>query len=355
MPTPGLGHKVLLRFSEEAAYGVAETGAADAVFEVVSTPDLDANLTFIDDPNMQATKQSPRNISQGLQFITGGFRIRVGYEGFERLWKWLLPTYSSAQPDSVGDAAVRDHTFKEGVTAVSATLEFDYQQPTATPAMRFTGALCTGFRFSLEPGGGQNAILVADITFAAQDMASVAAGLTGSSVANDLPIPFHHARTAILTGSHPSPESFTYALKDGGGGAAGDMRIRGFNLSVEVPYDTQRAYLTSINADDPVRDGLVTATIEFDEEWNDKVLMDNALANTPTAIDVLFQHPTSIGATTRKRELHLIASSPTPTGFRSTVVGFSVIRQRVVYRLAYNATDASYLKVRTRNTQSALT
>jgi hypothetical protein len=120
------------------------------------------------------------------------------------------------------------------------------------------------------------------------------------------------------------------------------------------PFDVNRFLFGQVNAEQPVPNGFVDATMMFDEEWNDYVLLNTAKDNTPTQLKLLFQHPTVIGAATAKREFEIIASSPTAAEYGTELPGYGVITQRVSYRLAFNATDASLAVIRVRTTEAAM-
>jgi len=340
MSLPGVGHKGHLLLTKESTYGTSP-GSAQDKYEVENF-EYDANQSIIADPNINSSGASARSIVQGLQFVTGRFRIRIGFEGFENLWRFVLPTYSSA----IVTGTTRDHTFKEGnaLSGYSATFS-EGDIPTGKGTL-FTGMLCTGFRVNLEASQGASGIIVADIEFAAEDVVENSTVLTGSpTVANIIPVPFHFL---MRTGTD---------IKDGSGLGDTSIFLRSFALSLEYPHDTRRGYLGSVWADSPVRDGPLSGRIDFEAQWdaNNFVLMNKLLTNAPTAggLKLTFQHPTIIEGT-NKRELEFKASSPVAAGYHKSVPGPGVIMQRYSWALEFNAADASLLVVRTRNLKGAL-
>ena len=109
MPVRAGGHSSFLQLAKESTYGTAPA-AATAKYETTDF-DFDANQSTLEDPSVSTLGMFPRAVEQGVQFATQKFGVRVGFEGFEEIWRMLLPTYSSA----VTDTTARDHTFKEGV------------------------------------------------------------------------------------------------------------------------------------------------------------------------------------------------------------------------------------------------
>ena len=101
---PGAGHKGSFLFAKEATYGTAPAAATiKHEFESFTwaTPD-----NAIEDPNMNTSGASSRAITPGLQFVTGSFRMRLGYDGCEEILRWMLPVYAGSTVEKIGRAHV---------------------------------------------------------------------------------------------------------------------------------------------------------------------------------------------------------------------------------------------------------
>lgn len=337
---PGLGANSSVVIGKEVTYGTAPTSGTPTKLELISAS-INPRLSVIEDPSMSNAQASRRFIGQGGQYVEFAFKVRVNYEGMEELWRMAFPTYTSATVDT----SARDHTFKEGTTLNSYALDFSFGNIAAGTVQRLLGCFVTDLRVSGQAGTGEGAMLMVELKGLAKTMTTgvtPGAGMTGGAFPNAFGVIFHQA---LLT---------VNALKDGSSNTTADIRLRSFDLSMSIPHDPNRFYFGSVNADSPVRNGFQDATWTFEEEWNDKTLLDNTRANTPTGLLLTLQHPTVVGATTAKREFELKANSPTAAEYGAEINGMGVIVQRASYRLAFNATDVSLLVLRTRNTMTAL-
>lgn len=337
MSIPALGHLTSLSIAKEATYATAPASAT-AKYDIADFS-IDQNQSVIEDPNMNSSGASARSIEPGLQFVTFSFRMRWGYAGCEEMMRFLLPTYSQATVDT----SARDHTFKEGIALSSYTFEPTLGNIPTGKVTRLVGCYCTGWRFVHENGA-----LVMEITGAAASAAPNTTPMSGApTVGNRLAIPFHGM---LRTAGN---------LKDGSGIATEtNIFIRSVGLTVTYPHDTQRSYLGSVNADSPVRNGPMSARMEFEAQWdlNNYVLMAALQTNVLGAggLKILFQHGTLIGAVSAKSEFEIIAAAPKPAGYSKAIPGPGVITQRYAYALEFDPSAASCLVVRNRSVTAAL-
>lgn len=342
MPRPGLGHKSTLRIAKESSYGVAAT-TATAKYDVVNFS-IDPNQSVMEDPNVNTDGGSPRDILQGLQFYTGSFRIALGYEGFEEMLRFLMPTYSSAVVDTVVD-----HTYKEINDAPGYTFEHSMGDIPTGKVTRLLGVLCTGYRFNIQGAQGDGGLLILDVDFAAATLADDQTGMGGTpTVDNILKVPFHQLDRTLSAGD----------LLDGSGLAENVIFPRGLSLDASFPHEPQRQYLGSVNADSPVRNGPYSFRIEVDYEWDSDnwPLVDKMFQNTIDSggLKFLFRHGTGIGGSSF-REIEITAANPTPAGAPREVPGPGAITFRTSFVCAFDATALSAVVIRNRSNTVALT
>src|SRR5438128_9697399 len=268
MSVPAIGHNSYLQIAVESTYGTSPATATNK-FEIVSA-ELSPNLSTFPDPSISSVGVFPRNIVRGLQFVTGRVRVKVGFEGFEELWRALLGSYSAALVG--GETLVRDHTFLESVTQKSYTSEFSLGNIPTGKVTRLQGFLVTGLAMSSAAATGESGVFNADIDFAAQDVAENTTPMTApAGVTNLLPVEFH--RMLRTSGN----------LKDGSGLTETSIFIRSLALRVTMPHDMQRGYLGSIWADRPVRAGMGSARVDLEYQWdaNNYVLQAAPANQTP--------------------------------------------------------------------------
>jgi hypothetical protein len=334
--TPGLGFNSKLLISHETTYGTAPAAAEYAV-ELMSA-EINPRLSVIEDPSLSGTQRSRRFIGQGGQYVEWSAKFRVGYEGILPLLRLMFPGYTGATVDTI-----RDHTFKEGTgaTQLSWTLDFVWGNVPASTCNRLVGAYCSSFRMSGTAGTGEGAMLMLELSGVAKSATPGTTPMTGGTLQAAIGVIYH--QQLRTTGN----------FKDGSGAAVDAIQLRSFELNVTSPFDSQRFLFGQLNAEAPVPNGFLDATFVFDEEWTLTSLMTAALANTPTALRLFFQHPTTIG-TVSKRELQIDVNSPTAAEFSTAVPGFGVITQRGSFRAAYNTSDASLIVIRNRNTEVAM-
>lgn len=333
---PGLGYKGKVGFAKESSYGV-NPAAQDAVMEILSAR-ITPRLSTVDDGSLSATQVSRRFIGQGGQSYELSFRFRVGYEGLLHLLRAFFPTYSN----TVVETGVRDHVFKEGAELNSYSFDLYWGDVPTGRVNRFSGAYGTELRISGQAGQGEGAMLVGEATFVASIMTPNVTPMTPATLPTPLGVIYHQALRTLTN------------LRDGSTLLSDAIQLTGFEFSVRHPHDTNRFLFGQVSAAQPVRNGFTEGTYAFDEEWNDSALVTAALGGAPTAVGLVFQHPTTIGAAS-KREFAISGSSPQPGEYGSELPGFGVITQKVTYKLAYNSSDASFAVIRVRSTEAALT
>lgn len=331
---PGIGFNASLLLSHETTYATAPA-ASEYKVEIMSA-EISPRLSVIEDPSFGGGTRSRRFIGQGGQFVEWTMKARVSYEGCLPLFRMFWPAYTGVTVDTI-----RDHTFKEGTALQSWTMDFSWGNVPSTKVTRLLGAYCTGFRINGQAGTGESAMLMLELSGVAKSATPNTTPMTGGTLLTPFGVIYHQQ---LRTSGN---------FKDGSGDAVDAIQLRNFEFGCAAPHDTQRFLFGQVNAEQAVPNGFLDGTFTFEEEWATTSLMAAALANTPTALKLYFQHPTTIG-TVSKRELQIDVSSPTAADFGTAVPGFGVITQRGSFRAAYNTTDASLAIIRIRNTEVAM-
>jgi len=331
---PGLGFNSKLLLAHETTYATAPA-AAEYACELI-TAEINPRLSTIDDPSLSAGQRSRRFVGQGGQYVEWSMKVRVGFEGMLPLFRMMWPGYTQATVDTI-----KDHTFKEGTSLLSWTLDFSWGNTPANKVIRLLGAFCTSFRITGQAGTGDGAMLMLELS-----------GVARSATPNTTP---------MTTATLPTPFGVIYHqqlrtagnFKDGSADAVDSIQLRSFEFSAQAPHDAQRFLFGQVNAEQPVPNGFLDAMFNFEEEYATVSLMNACLANSPTGLRLFFQHPTTIG-TVSKRELQIDVNSPTAAEFGTQVPGFGVITQRGGFKGAFNTSDASIAVIRVRSTEVAM-
>jgi len=327
---PGLGHKSYLQIGpKETTYGTYI--APTSKLELISW-DVEPNVSVIQDPSLYSA-QSRRGLFQGPYSVRGTFVVRLNFEGLLELFRGLFGTYSN----SLVETGVRDHTFKEGATLNSYSPEVIIGDVTAGKSFRVLGMKLISMRVSGRAGTGDDAMLQVEFTVLAKDYVSNQTPTGALSFPAVFPVLYHQGIT----------------MDDGTADAAGSVRIRSFEVTLEQPHTEDRFYLGSLTMDEPLRQDFLTARWRFEQEFTTLTQWDAARAFTNGSPQLIFQNPTTIGSTS-KREFELRSNKSQLVEMSAPVAGYGVILSTAVWE-AYNDTgDATALLARFRNTEAAL-
>jgi hypothetical protein len=331
---PGTGRASFLQWGpKEASYGTFQ--APTQKLELVSWS-VNPEIGFIQDPSLYG-QVARRGLFQGGLVYKGTFVVRLNYEGELELFRGAFGTYSSA----LVETGVRDHTFKLGALLNSYSPEVVIGDIPAGKCFRMLGAKLVGITIRGTAGTGNDAMLTAELTVLAKDFLSDQT-LTGSLAFPPLfPVIYHSNNLAGAV------------VDDGTGDAAANVRVRSFEVGLESPHTEDRFYLGSQFIDEPVRADFATPTFRFTQEFTTKTQFDAARAFTEGSPRLVFQHPTVIGAAS-KREFELRANRANLREYTSPVESYGILISTATWEAFHDDTDVSAVVGRFRNTEVAL-
>lgn len=395
---PGLGHKSYVQFGgKETTYGTFV--APTKKLEVVSF-NVSPTVGVIQDASLYGG-QSRRALYQGGLNYKGTFTVRLNYEGLEQLFRAAFGSYTN----TVVSGVVADHIFREGSALDKYSMEVVVGDVPTGKCFRLTGVKVTGLTIKGSAGTGNDAMLMADFTIVARDMESnqnltaattvatissltisgstltrasgsfvtdgVTAGMTITSA--NVPVGTVVSTVSALSitmtnpGTNGSGLSASFSnmqapallpvlyhqatiADDGTTDVAADVRIRSFEVSLENPHAEDRFYIGALNVDEPLRSDFLTARWKFTQEFNTRVAFDAARAFTNGSPQLLFRNSSvDLSGSGHYREFELRSNAANVVEFGAPVDGYGIIIASTTWEAYYNATDATALLARFRN------
>jgi hypothetical protein len=327
---PGLGFKSYIQLAPETTYGTAV--AATSKLELIEAT-ISPVIGVILDPSLY-NKQSRRALYLGGLLFKGTIKVRLNFEGMLELLRGVTGTYTF--PTVGGETVIRDHTFKEGATLKTYTIELIEGDVATGKCQRLVGATLTDLQLAWTAGVGVDAMGVATFTVVAKDKVS---GVTPTAALNFpaiFPVLFHQAITT-----------------DDGITIDATNRLRSFEVMLSNPHDEARFYLGAVNIDQPVRNDFIKPTMKFTQEFQTAGQFDAARAFTAVSPQVVFQHPTTIGVAS-KREFEVRMNSAQVTSFSVPVTGYGVLISTCEIEGFQDPTDASAMVIRVRSGDAGL-
>lgn len=398
----GVGFKSYIQFAPEAQFNVAV--AATSKLEVINW-NVNPVVGVIQDPSLYSG-QSRRAMYQGGLLYRGTFTVRMNYDGLLELYRGVFGTYDGT---TTVESGVIDHKFTEGATLKTYTIEAVVGDVPTGKCFRLTGAKFVNLKVTGTAGTGNDAMLQAEFTVVARDMQSNVTPTVGPTFPSLFPVLYHQATVvddgtvtggvalvsavagtiSLLTTFTRSAGSFTTdgviaGMQVSGAGVAANttvasvtsatvlvlsasgtngaatltftnpIRIRSFELDYAQPHDEGRFYLSSLNVDELIRSDFLVAKWRITQEFVTQTQFDLARAFTAGSPRLLFQHPTTIGAVS-KREFELRSGSAQITDWSQPVQGYGIIIATATWEAFQDATDTSAVFARFRNTAAALT
>jgi hypothetical protein len=331
---PGLGHRSYIQFGlKETTYGTFQIPAGPGYKQEVISWDVEPNIAVIQDPSLYA-QPSRRAIYQGPYNVKGTFKVRLNYEGLLELFRAAFGTYAN----TLVETGVRDHKFSEASLLNSYSFEVAIGDVTAGKVFRLLGAKIVALKVSGKAGTGDDAMLMAEFTVLGKDYVSNQTPTGSLNFPPVFPVLFHQGIT----------------MDDGTADAASSVRIRSFEVTYENPHTEDRFYLGSLTMDEPLRQDFLVARWRLEQEFTTLTQWDAARAFTLMTPQLIFQHPTTIGVSS-KREFELRSNKAQVTDFGAPVQGYGVVISTITMEAYQDPTDVSALFARFRNTEAALT
>lgn len=328
---PGLGHRSEIRFGKEATYGGGATPTHK--LEVVRA-NFPPDIGSIPDPSLYSGV-SRRGMYQGGFLVRGTFVVRLNYDGMLELFRGIWGSGAS----TVVETGVRDHVFKEASTLPSYEIQAIIGDIPSGRSFRLLGAKFIGCKIMGTAGQGVDAMLQAEVTVLAKDMTSNFTPTGSATFPALFPVLYHQASGAT-------------GVVDDGTGDSG-VRVRQFEVTLEQPHTEDRFYLGSVNIDEPLRSDFIVPRWRMVQEFQTQTQYDAARAFTVGSPRLVFAHTTTIGAAS-KREFELRSNQATILEWGAPVEGFGVVLSTVQFEAFFDATDATALLARFRNTEAAI-
>lgn len=329
MPIPGLGHKSYLQIGEEVTWG---TGVAATKKLTCLSMSVEPIIGVIDD-NSLWNAASRRVLLQGGLTYRGRFVVVCYYEGLLKLWKWAMGSGVTTGPV---DSAYT-HTFKEASTLGSLTIEMIEGDIATGLEQELVGCKCVSMTIRGAAGQGNDGLLMVEFEVLAKDK------LIGQTPTAALVFPNLLYETLFHQG---------ITVLEGSGDSAANIRVRNFEITLLNPQDP-RWYIGSLNIDEPLRSDFLECRWRITQEFFTTALLTKAKAFTGGVLQLIFQHPTLIGASS-KREIEFRSNFSQISDYGNPVAGYGVILQTTTWRCVQDPTDVSALVVRAKTPESAI-
>lgn len=337
MGVPAVSHKSYWQLAKATTWG---TGVA----ATIKLPLIDESIELENPPiedNVLHGNPWDRTTYQGYRRAMGSITTQLLFEGMLEIFRGLFGTYPAP---AVVETGVRDHVFKIGPTLNHYTHQL------------ITGDVPTGKCFRVPTAKFDKMILRGTAGLGEGTIVTAEFGNIGIDRENDVTI------TGALSFPPLLPVKFDLStnptMDDGTADAAGDVRIRQFEITLENKLTDSRFYGGSPLMDEPVRGGKINATFKFMQEFQTKTQVDAYKAGTIGSPKIILKHPATIGASSN-REFEIranqayIVTDPKPP----VRVGDDVLISTVTWKATFDGVDgseASPIVCRIRNTEAAL-
>jgi hypothetical protein len=405
MSQPGAGIKGgYIQFAPETYYGTPV--AATRRLEYING---DFPLEIIDLPDEGLWGQvSERDSDQGGLHVKFKFLAAFNYEG----WLEILRGISGAYSHTTVESGVEDHFFREGQVLKSYCIEAVEGDVPTGKCQVLVGAKFLTCAIRGAMGTGSDAVTMMEVTGVARDKSpnntptgalSYPARLRApwvhlvslnDGIADTVPgVTAYNQLSTVVAGPtvvQVGGADFTKAVKPGmvirvpningtrkvltvdtsssltldanagflnsnvPGIIESLQRVKNFEVMLDNPHDIARWNGGLLGFDEPVRNGQLKATIKLVQEFSTMDQFNAARGYTTGSPSIMFQHPTQIGAASR-REFEIRLRNAKLVGFTNPVPGPQVVTSTATWKGRYDPTDLTALYLRVRNTEVALT
>lgn len=330
MAIPGQGHLAYLQFGKESAYGGGATPTSKV--ELINW-DVPADIGLIRDPSLW-NNPARRKVYPGPLAFRGTFTVRCGFDGVLEILRGCMGSYSA----STVETGVRDHVFKQISLLPSYEMQVSLGDITAGTVFRLRGAKFIGATFAVTAGDGEDGLLTLEVTVHAKECTP---GQTPTGAAA-----FPAFVDAVLY--HQA-----ITVDDGTADAASSIRVRSLRVALDQPHNERRDYMGARTPDEPLRSGHLVPTWTLEQEFITLTKHNAVVGATEGSPRFVFQHPTTIGVSS-KREFEIRSGSAVLSGYKNPIEDYDVVMEEATWEAYHDATDASALYVRVRNTEAAL-
>lgn len=287
---------------------------------------------MIPDPSLYNAR-SRRALYQGGYYYRGTFTVRTNYEGNLELWRAILRGYASA----LVETGVRDHTIKEGALEPSYEIQASVGDLPVGKVFRYVGALLLAANTTWTAGNGPEGMGQTTFDVWSKDCTSDFTPTGTPAFPATLPVLHHEAIT----------------VDDGTADTGANLRVKSVGISFEQPNDEEDYFIGSKNPDKPSPTDFFVPKWRFTQVFLTRTAFEAAKNFTNGTPRLVFQHPTTIGASS-KRELEIRSEKAVLETYESPVESYGKIIATAVWQAYYDPTDLSAIVMRFRNTESAL-
>jgi hypothetical protein len=327
---PGLGFKSYAQIGKETVYGTGVNAAKK--FEIISF-NVQPVIGVIQDNSLN-NAPSRRGIYEGGKIYRGSFVTRLNYEGLEELFRAVMGGAGYTFGSST-------HTYIEAADLFFYTMEVVIGDVPTAKCFDLYGVKFTGVTIRGTAGQGADAMVTAEWSIIAKDMVSDQTPTSLGAFPAVYPVIYH------------SWASGSAVVDDGTADAAGSVRVRSFEVTIENPHADDRFYVSSMNIDEPLRNDFLSVKWRLTQEFTTKTQFD--LARTWAAAA---SEPSprlkfiSQGGTARTFDIESRATQITE--FSAPVEGYGVVMSTVTYEAFYSAAILSTVKIILVNTVGTL-
>lgn len=331
MADPAKGKNSYIQIATQTAFDTAV--AAVEKLEILPSPGLQLIPTDIPDESLY-DGHSARALIDGGITCEGTLRRRANYDGGLRILRAAMGSYAA----STVETGVRDHTFKEGDPGILTIEECKGNIPIGKV---YRGIGLKPVRWSFEVAINQLATW--EFEFLGKDLVPDFTPTPALSFPADIPVQFNQVPSGQLVDGTVDQHTT-------------DVRVRRIRINWSRALNKEDALQIgpSLNISEPFADEMITCEWEVEQQFRTMTLFKDFLrTRQESLLDLKFQHPTTIGATS-KRELHF-------TSFRTKLKSYTVPNDRwgvitstATWSTMRDPTSASCLVARIRNTETAL-
>jgi hypothetical protein len=332
MGVPAVAHKGFLQIGKETTW---DTPVAATIKLPVLDISIELDAPLIPD-NVLHGNPWERTKYQGPRRAMGPFSTQLLFEGELELLRGIFGAYTN----SLVETGVRDHTFKIGPTLNGYTLQEIIGDTPAGTCFRDRGGKFNKLTLSGTQGQAAESIVTMAVEVIAKDREENQSPTGALSFPPLLPVKF----------------DLSTVVDDGTADAAGLVRVRQFEFTLENRLTDDRFYASSLFIDEPVRGDKIQATFRFMQEFQSLTQYAAYRALTIGSPRMVFQHPATIGSTS-KREFEIRANQAYLDKVSQPVNGPGVIIATSTWVATFDGVDgseASPVVCRVRNTESAL-
>jgi hypothetical protein len=328
-PLPADSHKSYLQLGLATTW---DTPVAATIKLPLLEEDIELDADVIEEDVMWGN-DNLRSLQQGSRFAKGSFTVLMNLDDCLEIMRGSVGAYAN----SLVETGVRDHFFRSGGALKFYSLEVVKGDVPAGKCWRVPTAKFVNIKIEGSNAPGIAGIVKARVTIIGSDIDDNFTPTGALTFPSNLPVKF----------------DLNTVMDDGTADAASSIRVRNWSLELDQPHTDRDRVYGSLKIDEPARKSRLSAVWTFTQEFQTKTQMDALLACTSGSPRIQYQHPTTIGSTS-KREFELRSGEAKLLSVSPPQPGPGVVICTSTWKASYDATDTCALLARFRNTQNAL-